>query len=352
MANAVLTGNETLQVLAIAANGSPAATTQTTTTAAIAALGASENPYLITTTSNTTGTTLSAASLLGDQIVRQGPTAAFTDTTDTAANIIAAFPGGITTGSNTVVYKNATAFPATIAAGTGVTLPITVVVPPFESAIYAVVPTGAGAVTFYHEGTNALSTGQNIASPAATSLSTVGAGTITAAGFASGLTTRGGAQSATAFTDTTDTATNIIGALVQLMGKIGAGTNYTYQNLTNAPATITGGTGVTVSGFTVAPANSTVTYLLTYTATNTITMVGVSVVLNPTFGTFTNNGVTPVTVTNSAVSPSSIIVPTLKTVGGTVGASAPTVKTITPGTGFTIAGLASDTSVYNYMIVG
>lgn len=67
-------------------------------------------------------------------------------------------------------------------------------------------------------------------------------------------------------------------------------------------------------------------------------------------GTFTCNGVTPVTVAARQVTAKSIIIPTLKTVGGTVGAI-PSVKTITPGTGFTIAGTASDTSVYNYVVL-
>ncbi len=68
-------------------------------------------------------------------------------------------------------------------------------------------------------------------------------------------------------------------------------------------------------------------------------------------GTFTCNGTTPVVVTNTAVTADSQILVTLKTVGGTVGA-VPSVKTITPGTGFTISGTASDTSVYNYAVVG
>lgn len=68
-------------------------------------------------------------------------------------------------------------------------------------------------------------------------------------------------------------------------------------------------------------------------------------------GTFTCNGTTPVVVTNSAVTADSSIIVTLKTVGGTVGDSAPNVRTITPGTGFTIAGIALDTSVYNYRIL-
>ena len=70
-----------------------------------------------------------------------------------------------------------------------------------------------------------------------------------------------------------------------------------------------------------------------------------------TVGTFTLNGATPVTVANTAITTSSDVNITLKTVGGTVGA-APTIQTITPGTGFTVQGTAGDTSVYNYSITG
>lgn len=66
-------------------------------------------------------------------------------------------------------------------------------------------------------------------------------------------------------------------------------------------------------------------------------------------GTVTLNGATPVSVTNANIAANSVVTFTLKTVHGTVGA-APNVKTITPGTGFTVAGTALDTSVYNYVI--
>jgi len=67
-------------------------------------------------------------------------------------------------------------------------------------------------------------------------------------------------------------------------------------------------------------------------------------------GTFTCNGATPVTVTDKGVQANSLILYGLKTVGGTVGAI-PSTKTITAGTGFTVGGTASDTSVYHYVIV-
>lgn len=68
-------------------------------------------------------------------------------------------------------------------------------------------------------------------------------------------------------------------------------------------------------------------------------------------GTFTASGVTPVSVSNATVTANSTIIITLKTVGGTVGAC-PAIQTITPTTGFTVAGTALDTSTYNYAIIG
>lgn len=67
-------------------------------------------------------------------------------------------------------------------------------------------------------------------------------------------------------------------------------------------------------------------------------------------GTFTCNGATPVTVTEPNVNANSTILITLKTVGGTVSPSVPYIATITAGTGFTVTGTASDTSVYNYKV--
>lgn len=67
-------------------------------------------------------------------------------------------------------------------------------------------------------------------------------------------------------------------------------------------------------------------------------------------GTFTLNGATPVTVANANLAVGDIIVYSLRTVGGTVGAH-PSVKTRTNGTGFTVAGTASDTSIFDYRIL-
>jgi hypothetical protein len=67
------------------------------------------------------------------------------------------------------------------------------------------------------------------------------------------------------------------------------------------------------------------------------------------FGTFTLNGATPIVVSEAQFSIADYVGISLNTVGGTVGAL-PTLKTVTDGVGFTIAGTAGDTSIYNYII--
>jgi len=67
-------------------------------------------------------------------------------------------------------------------------------------------------------------------------------------------------------------------------------------------------------------------------------------------GTFTATEGTDVTVVAPEVTADSVIVITLKTVGGTVGA-VPVIQTITPGTGFTVDADSGDTSVYNYVVL-
>lgn len=86
----------------------------------------------------TVGTTLSAAQMTGGMILRSGPTVAFTDTTDTAANLQAAYNADDTQiGSSFImIVANATANTLTMAAGTGVTLAGNTVIEPNNSRIY------------------------------------------------------------------------------------------------------------------------------------------------------------------------------------------------------------------------
>lgn len=71
---------------------------------------------------------------------------------------------------------------------------------------------------------------------------------------------------------------------------------------------------------------------------------------NGAVGTFTCNGSSTVTVSNTSIAITDGIGISLNTPGGTVG-FLPSIKTITAGTGFTLQGTVGDTSVYNYWII-
>lgn len=349
-----LNGTEILFVNPLQANGQPGAILEQIQTLDIANLTNSGVASDIVSTNITTvgNGTLTAAALIGGQIVRTGPVAAYTDTTDTAALILAGLPTVVVGATFFVRIKNATAFTQTLAAGAGVTLPPTVIIPAYSLGNYFATVTSTSAVTFTHMSTQPISDGTQTTAIAVTPLTTVGAGTITAISFVNGYTARSGAQSGTPFTDTTDTAANIIAACANLVNKIGASMIYVYGNTTNAVATIAGGTGVTVSGVTTVPPNGVAQYVITYTAAGTLTMVGIgvaNVAINT--GTFTANGASAVVVAAASVTATSCVIFGLKTVGGTP-AGAPFMSAVTPGTGFSVKTFAGDTSVYSYQVIG
>jgi hypothetical protein len=72
---------------------------------------------------------------------------------------------------------------------------------------------------------------------------------------------------------------------------------------------------------------------------------------NARCGTFTLNGATTVSVSNTTVATADFIGISMNTPAGTVGAL-PVVRFVLPGTSFAVLGTASDTSVYNYSILG
>lgn len=363
-----LTGSEILQVLGVQANGQPSSVTQQTTTGAIAALASTESSPFISTSITTVGNgILTAAGLVGGQIIRTGPTAVYTDTTDTAANIVAALPGLIVGETFSILIKNATAFTQTIAAGTGVTLPLTVIVPAFSIANYIATVNSGTAVTLIHIDTTPVCIGTTVTAPSSGALTTVGNGTLTAALMFGGITSRTGPSGA--FTDTTDTAANIVSTFGNLVNKIGSSTVYTYVNNSGFSATLTGGSGVTVSGITVIPAGQAAEYLITYTAANTLTMVGVgmmavSQLLSAQFATgtttttfaagqltggnfvvYTNTGATPGSIATRTATQMIADIPNAY-VGQTymlrvINGQATGTLTITAGTGITLTGTAT-----------
>lgn len=295
--------------------------------------------------------TLTAAGLAGGVITRTGPTGAYTDTTDTAAAIVTALGGFVSGMTFLTRIKNGVAFVQTIAAGTGVTISGTAVVAPFSVSTYFGVVGGTAAaptVTLSHIATTQINASTQQANESATALNTVGAATIPGASFNSGILTRGGTQTA-AFTDTTDTAANII-AGINILASDNRSVEWTYVNNGVFPATLAGGTGVTITGQTVIPANSWAKYLVTRNSATTMTLLCIGQGYFPKSGTVVANGATPVAVSDTAVTANSIITLTLKTAGGTPHGAF--VSAATAGSGFSINSLAGDSSTYVYEIRG
>lgn len=273
-----LTGSEILYVQGLDATGAPAATLEQTTTGAVAAIsGSGVTSDIINTSITTVGAgTLTAAAILGGLITRTGPVAAYSDATDSAANMLTAIGTFVSGATFFVTIKNLTAFTQTITAGANVTLPGSAVVGAFEEVEYFGTVGGtvaAPTITFSHIQTVPIALAASVVSPQITTLATNGAGTLLAAAINGGYINR--TTVAAAFADTTDTAALIIAGNPGLISKIGASFIFVYANNSTGVATMTGGMGVTVSGVITIPPGVAVQYLLTYTAAATITMVGI-----------------------------------------------------------------------------
>lgn len=234
-----------------------------------AALGGTGGTPVNTAIATVGNGTLTAASIVGGVITRSGSTSAFTDTTDTAANIVAAITSPVAGESFFLYIRNTTAFAETFAGGTGVTLSGNVILPAHSTSAFLVTLTSLTAVAMLMVGQMSQTT---VAPELATALTTNGAGTITGAGIAGGVTLRSGTSAAV--TDTTDTAANIIAARANVA--IGDSWEYTYTNTAPFNITLAGGTGVTITGVAAVAANANARFLVTYTAAATITMVGIS----------------------------------------------------------------------------
>lgn len=279
MSNPVLTGTETLQVLAIAQNGLPAATTQTTTTGAIAALAATEGLNLVNTAITTAGNgTLTAAGLVGGQISRSGPSGAFSDATDSAAAIIALLPGG--SGSQfQVLIKNSTAYVQTITAGSGVTLPTTVIVPPYSASLYFVTATSGSAVTFTHRDISPINL-LNVAYLGSSSGATV----VVAPATASGVNTLQAATDTFVYRATTDTLTNktltdVINTDTVINSTATAfAANTTLQTVTGLSVALTAAGKYAIIGQVPVTANNAAGPNLQFVGTNSLTLTSASIV--------------------------------------------------------------------------
>lgn len=109
--------------------------------------GIHANP-LITTIATDAALTLTAAQIAGGMVIFSSFSAGRVVTTDTAANIIAAFPN-LEIGDTAIIIVSAqAAFAATWAAGTDVTLAGRATTPASSYSIVAITRTGAATVTW------------------------------------------------------------------------------------------------------------------------------------------------------------------------------------------------------------
>lgn len=268
-----LNGKETLQVLGQDANGQPAATTETTTTGAIAALAAldsGQTPAANTTAGNST---LTAAQLTTGLLNRTGPTANFTDTTDTAAALYAA--GGGTGGSFYVRIKNATAFQETLAGGTGVTFSSALIVPALSVGTYLVTFTDATDAVFNHVQTVPL---LDLPSTQYAALTNTTGFTLTAAGNEAGaadcVLNLTGTLGAGANVQS-DTAANIVAAVPNAR----AGMSYKLRIINSSSAnfawTLTTNTGITLNGTMSMAQNTWRDFIVTLTSLTAVAIQAV-----------------------------------------------------------------------------
>ena len=115
--------------------------------------------------------------------------------------------------------------------------------------------------------------GAGVGGTISTNITTVGAGTLTAAALIGGVIVRTGSTGA--FTDTTATAA----ALAAAVPSFTAGMSWLVdiQNKTAFAETLAAGAGVTLSGPTIIPPLSTATFLLTLTSATAATLQGIGV---------------------------------------------------------------------------
>jgi hypothetical protein len=144
-----LKGTEVLEVTGVAQNGQLSGQTETCTTQQIANLASNETSGTKITTISTVGNgTLTAAGIVGKIISRTGSqTALFTDTTDTAAAIIAALPSAVVGATFSVRILNTTGWGETITNGSGVTISGNTSIPSNSWNEYLLKVTSASAVS-------------------------------------------------------------------------------------------------------------------------------------------------------------------------------------------------------------
>lgn len=202
--------------------------------------------------------TILAATIAGGLVVRGGAqsSAAFTDTTDTAALIIAALPNPSVGASYEFTYRNETNGLATLAGGVGVTISSGIgllAVGPGCYGRFLVTVASATTVTMAQ-----IEGGQNDSMPPwqFTSISS-GNGTATAAQMA------GGKQTVLATSGATALTTPTAAAMLAVMPGATLGTEYVLEifNTNGSTLTITGDASVTITGTATIATNISRSFL-------------------------------------------------------------------------------------------
>lgn len=219
--------------------------------------------------------TITGAGIAGGVTNRTGSTSAFTDTTDTAVNIIAAIPNAAIGSSFEYTYYNNTGSPATLAAGVGVTLSgeDAVYIPAVSWVKFLVTMNGASTITMQGIAGGSTSPAPSAQFSTGTTATTFTAGELTGANFVVYTNTQ-----ATPGSIATRTAT-------QMLADIGNATiGYSWvARIVNGQGTgtltVTAGTDVTLTGTATVAANTWREFLCTVTsvAAHTITMQNIGV---------------------------------------------------------------------------
>jgi len=218
--------------------------------------------------------TLTAAGITAGLITRSGSTAAYTDTTDTAALIIAAVPRYRAGQSWLLTIKNTVAFTQTLAAGVGVTLAGLSKIPPLSVGVFLVTIDSSTAVTILGKSTEPLC---NLPAAKFTTIATdttitAAANTLTGAAHNFYQTTAAGAGGIAL---TTRTATEMFGDVPN--AQIGMSFLLTVISQGGGTVTVTAGVGVTITGTATVATKTTRTFVCTFTSATAMTMQGVSI---------------------------------------------------------------------------
>lgn len=233
-----------------------------------------ETKNLVNTNITTVGDgALTAAALVGGVITRSGSTAAYSDTTATATQIVTAAGADTPAGSSWLVFiKNTVAFAQTIVAGTDVTLAGQTIIPPLGVGIFLATIANAATPAVTLRGLGIM---QMVGLPAAKittgTAATFAAGDITGAHWVDYI------NNASNATLTTRTAAQMFGDIPNC--QIGFAYKLAIRNLNATGATLTAADGsVTLSGTMTIAQNVTRTFEVVFTSASacTITSMGIS----------------------------------------------------------------------------